>query len=231
MAARFSTPARAPWFAMVKKHHAWKTAGLDSCIYGEDIYGVHSIGYDPVSEDRTFYAFGLRLGDVFESFAALEGLACELNIPVVPVLWRGRLSSVEQADRLIAGAHAGPSCLGGEREGVVMRLAGGVQGRRVRVLGGEERSRRTRPDRRALESKLAGVPASGAGGLTPCEGVRYRRRAAHITPQFDHASMRPHLFRRGNVPMPYIREQVTLASMRPRPFRWGNRPRIPRRRS
>ena len=77
-----------------------------------------------MSEDRTFYAFALRRGDSFESFDTLQELAGKLNIPVVPVLWRGRLSSIEQADRLIAQAHAKPSCLGGEREGIVMRLAG-----------------------------------------------------------------------------------------------------------
>lgn len=118
-----SMPATAPWFGLVKKHHAWKTTGLDCYLYGEDIYGVHSIAYAPVSEDRTFYAFALRRGEIFESHDALVELAGKLNMPVVPVLWRGRVSSVEQINRMIADAHAAPSGLGGEREGVVLRLA------------------------------------------------------------------------------------------------------------
>ena len=63
-----STPSSAPWRAMVKKHHAWKLADSDDLLYGEDIFGVHSIEYGPVAEDRTLYAFALRRGDCFESF-------------------------------------------------------------------------------------------------------------------------------------------------------------------
>lgn len=40
-----SAPADGPWFAMVKKHHAWKVREPDVFLYGEDIYGVHSIAY------------------------------------------------------------------------------------------------------------------------------------------------------------------------------------------
>ena len=46
---------RHPWLAMVRKHHAWKTAANPHlALYGEDIYGVHTIQYYPVTEDRTF---------------------------------------------------------------------------------------------------------------------------------------------------------------------------------
>ena len=55
-----SAPSEAKWMAMVKKHHAWKVTEPDVWLYGEDIYGVHSIAYDPVPEDRTFHAFALR---------------------------------------------------------------------------------------------------------------------------------------------------------------------------
>ena len=45
-------PSEGPWMAMVKKHHAWKVNEPDVWIYGEDIYGVHSIEYGPVREHR-----------------------------------------------------------------------------------------------------------------------------------------------------------------------------------
>jgi len=45
---------------MVKKHHAWKITDPDVHLYGEDIYGVHSIEYAPVRETETFHAFALR---------------------------------------------------------------------------------------------------------------------------------------------------------------------------
>ena len=90
-----STPSEAKWMAMVKKHHAWKVRGPDVYLYGEDIYGVHSIEYAAVREDRTFYGFALRDADgAFASFAELETYAASKGIPVVPVLFRGRFASV-----------------------------------------------------------------------------------------------------------------------------------------
>ena len=45
---------------MVKKYHAWKVTDPNIYLYGEDIYGVHSIAYGAVHADETFYAFSLR---------------------------------------------------------------------------------------------------------------------------------------------------------------------------
>lgn len=58
-----SAPSDGKWMAMVKKHHAWKVREPDVYLYGEDIYGVHSIAYEPVAEDKTFHAFAIRAGD------------------------------------------------------------------------------------------------------------------------------------------------------------------------
>ena len=60
-------------------------------LYGEDIYAVHSIAYDPVHEDTTFHAFALRDRDgAFAAFADLEAYAKARGIPrgarVVPRL-------------------------------------------------------------------------------------------------------------------------------------------------
>ena len=120
-----STPSTAPWRAMVKKHHAWKLVDSDDILYGEDIFGVHSIEYGPVREDRTFYAFALRRGDRFESFDEMRLLADRLGIAVVPVVWRGRFNSVDAIRELVEEAHTRASGLGGQREGVVIRPAAG----------------------------------------------------------------------------------------------------------
>ena len=121
-----STPSNAKWMAMVKKHHAWKVTEPDVHLYGEDIYGVHSIAYGPVPEDRTFYAFALRDGDgAFAPFARLETYAEQHGIPVVPVLFRGYFRSVAEIRAFVERAHGECSELGGEREGVVLRLARG----------------------------------------------------------------------------------------------------------
>ena len=121
-----AAPSEGKWMAMVKKHHAWKVNEPDVWLYGEDIYGVHSIEYGEVPEHRTFYAFALRGGDgAFTSFSELEAYARQRDIPVVPVLFRGRFGSVGELRALVKNAHAEPSALGGEREGVVLRLARG----------------------------------------------------------------------------------------------------------
>ena len=119
-----SAPSDGKWMAMVKKHHAWKVNEPDVYLYGEDIYGVHSIAYEPVAEQETFYTFALRNGDgVFAAFAEVEEYASRREIPVVPVLFRGCFRSVAEIRAFMKHAHGEPSMLGGEREGVVLRLA------------------------------------------------------------------------------------------------------------
>ena len=119
-----SALSEAKWLGMVRKHHAWKVTEPDVYLYGEDIYGVHSIAYGPVPEDRTFYAFALRDGDgAFAPFDELEAYAKRQRIPVAPVLFKGCFHSVGEIRAFVERAHSECSVLGGEREGVVLRLA------------------------------------------------------------------------------------------------------------
>ena len=120
--------ATAPWFGMVKKHHAWRVRGFDVFLYGEDIYGVHSIEYAPVPEDRTFYAFALRrfeegVQDAFEGWDSLRSFCEAQGLPVVPAVCRGTFSSVGELQEFMLSEHCRPSLLGGEREGLVARVA------------------------------------------------------------------------------------------------------------
>ena len=109
---------------MVKKHHAWKVMDPNVFLYGEDIYGVHSIEYEPVAENETFYAFALRFADgTFSSFRTMVDYAQEHDIPVAPILFEGLFRSVDEIQDFVSKAHTEPSVLGGEREGVVIRLA------------------------------------------------------------------------------------------------------------
>ena len=121
-----SAPSVGKWMAMVRKHHAWKVREPDVYLYGEDIYGVHSIAYGAVPESETFYAFALRHGDgAFAPFEKVESYAEQREIPVVPVLFKGRFESVNELRDFLEHAHREPSALGGAREGVVLRLAKG----------------------------------------------------------------------------------------------------------
>ena len=126
-------PVRGGWWTMVKRHHQFKSGRWqygptpNIALYGEDIYGVHAIEYDPVDEDKTFYAFGildLETGqwwpfNLFKDFCEEEG------IPVVPVAFRGIFNSVDVLNALLAGEMSLPSALGPEKEGLVIRVADG----------------------------------------------------------------------------------------------------------
>lgn len=148
---------------MVKKHHAWRVTEPDVYLYGEDIYGVHSIAYEPVAEERTFYAFALRRpGGAFAAFTEVEAYAKRRGIPVVPVLFRGCFGSVAEIRTFLDHAHGEPSLLGGERG---RRLAAGTRFFSVRVSGQrpQERAPGARADRRTLDPKLEAVPNRGPG--------------------------------------------------------------------
>ena len=121
-----TAPSTGKWMAMVKKHHAWKVTEPDVLLYGEDIYGVHSIEYDAVPEDETFYAFALRTaGGRFAPFHALVSYARERTIPVVPILFQGTFAAVDDLRGFVSREHRRPSALGGAREGLVIRAADG----------------------------------------------------------------------------------------------------------
>jgi hypothetical protein len=50
--------------------------------------------------------------------------AAELGLPTVPVLYRGSVSTERELEDLTTTLAAAPSAFGGQREGVVVRLAG-----------------------------------------------------------------------------------------------------------
>lgn len=121
-----AVPSEEKWMAMVKKHHAWKITESNMYLYGEDIYGVHSITYNAVPENRTFYAFSMRdETGAFSSFTEMSDYAVRKCIPVIPVLFKGIFDSIAEVRSFVNQAHEEPSVLGGEREGIVMRLACG----------------------------------------------------------------------------------------------------------
>lgn len=117
-----AAPSTQPWMAMVKKYHAWKLAGSDVFLYGEDLYGVHSITYQPLPMNRTFYAFALWHADgMFAGYDDLMSFAASFDMPTVPELHRGVFDASAELSEFLAQAHQQPSMLGGEREGIVVR--------------------------------------------------------------------------------------------------------------
>ena len=78
---------------MARKHHGWKTGTpelRDLLLYAEDIYGVHSIEYQPVPEERTLYIFASMGNPVaFDSFRKTRETAERLEIPLAPLVHQG----------------------------------------------------------------------------------------------------------------------------------------------
>ncbi len=62
-------------------------------------------------------------GGLFSSFGSLADYAARREIPVVPVVFNGTFRTEDELQSFIGEAHAQASALGGEREGVVIRLA------------------------------------------------------------------------------------------------------------
>lgn len=118
-------PSNDGWFAMVKKHHAWKSNYWDDStfVYGEDMYGIHSIEYDPVFEPDTYYVFAVRRGDYFLSWSDVVSFSVENGLGVVPTVYFGTFGDVEEISEFLVTNLATPSALGGEKEGFVIRLA------------------------------------------------------------------------------------------------------------
>lgn len=129
-----SQPATQGWFAMVKKHHAFKTLvdkHYPRWIYGEDLYGVHSIEYDPMPEDKTFYPFAVRYitdnapgpeNDMFASWDVVEQEASIMGVETVPLVMVTRFDNVNEITETFEHYIQQTSLLGGECEGFVMRV-------------------------------------------------------------------------------------------------------------
>ena len=130
--------APGPWLGMVKKHHAYKTKGCDVlALYGEDIYGVHSIEYDPVSEWETFHLFatvGLQSKSVFAWESTVRN-SRDFGHPgdewkrrgfnMVPTITTGKWEDVYTiSDYLFHLQRETESKIGPTREGIVVRKAG-----------------------------------------------------------------------------------------------------------
>ena len=125
-------PSHAGWMAMVRKHHAWKTVSTrdDVALYGEDMFGIHSIEYDALQEDETFRLFAVRFinpkfmdDDIgwFGDWDMVEEYAAELDLLPVPVLFRGKFKTVDEITAFFETEIDKPSALGEEREDFVIR--------------------------------------------------------------------------------------------------------------
>lgn len=93
----------------------------DLFIFGEGMYGIHSIEYQNLKS--YFYLFGVRDNNIWVSWESVEEYAFLLDLPTVPVLFKGQVQSVKELKELTESLVSQPSALGGQREGIVVRNA------------------------------------------------------------------------------------------------------------
>ncbi len=89
-------------------------------IFGENLYGIHSIEYSKIAHH--FYVFAIRDGDKWLSWEELVFYSELLELPTVPVLEIGKFSAKE-IQKIIADRMPKGSVLGGDCEGFVIRNA------------------------------------------------------------------------------------------------------------
>jgi hypothetical protein len=94
-------------------------------LFGEWCYALHSIAYNELPGH--FMLFNVRmcspeLNDIWLSWEEVELWAEEIEVPTVPVLFKGKVSSEKELKELTESFMIQPSLCGGIREGVVARI-------------------------------------------------------------------------------------------------------------
>ena len=121
-------PTRSPWSRNLwdKDGLLWKIKdkiGENEYVYGENLYGEHSIHYDKLPD--YFFMFALRNYNYWHNWDDVELVAETLGVKTVPVLWRGVIETEPQLRRLVDQFMSEPSTFGDTKEGVVIRKVNG----------------------------------------------------------------------------------------------------------
>lgn len=119
-------PTRSPWSRNIwdKDGLLWQVKdkiGETETVYGENLFGEHSIHYDRLT--AYWHIFAVTNGVVWYSWDDVKLVAEILKQPTVPELWRGVIESEDQLRVLVDKFVNEPSKYGEKREGVVIRIA------------------------------------------------------------------------------------------------------------
>ena len=112
------------WSREVRQLHSMIKSSIDEdvFIFGENMEGIHSIEYTNLKS--YFYMFGVRDNNIWIPWEGVEEYSYLLDIPTVPVLFKGVISSEKELQQIVEDLVRQPSALGGKREGIVIRNAG-----------------------------------------------------------------------------------------------------------
>ena len=114
-------------FDMLKQIHGEKKYMIPAgySLFGEYVYAVHSIKYTEL--DSYIYLFGVRKDRTgyWLPFEAVRGIAFMLGLKAVPKLATVNWADTVHLEGTVRELMWNKSVFGGEREGVVVRVAGG----------------------------------------------------------------------------------------------------------
>lgn len=104
-----------PWSVEVRNiHNMYIRNNLTDgfFIFGENMEGIHSIEYTNLTS--YFYIFAIRDNNIWLSWDDVEFYSKLLNLPTVPVLFKGSVDSEEKLKNIIRNLMSSNSRLGGE---------------------------------------------------------------------------------------------------------------------
>ena len=118
-------PTRSPWSRNIwdpQEGLYWKIKSLigsNETLYGENLYGEHSIHYNNLKD--YFHLFAVSTESMWESWDSVKLFGAILGVPTVPELWRGYIYNENELKTLVEKYANYPSIYGDTREGVVIR--------------------------------------------------------------------------------------------------------------
>jgi hypothetical protein len=121
-----AAPTRNPWNRNLWDPQTglfWKIKqyiGENETIYGENLYGEHSIHYNKLTD--YFHLFAANDGVNWYSWDDVKMMADIMNIPHVPELWRGIIYKESDLQKLVEQYVHESEWYGDIREGVVVRI-------------------------------------------------------------------------------------------------------------
>ncbi len=119
-----AAPTRNPWSINLWGNDGlyWKIKdylGEDEMIFGENLYGIHSIEYN--SLDEYFHMFGVRDSENWYSWDDVVEIAQILELPTVPILERRVFENEKELKERVLYHMSQGSKYGDTIEGVVIR--------------------------------------------------------------------------------------------------------------
>lgn len=118
-----AAPTNNPWDVKVRELHSILKHSISEgmWLFGEGMEAIHSIQYSNLTS--VFYLFNIKIENKWLSWQEVEDYAYLLDIPTVPVLFKGIFKTEKELKDTIIKLAQQPSALGGEREGIVIRVA------------------------------------------------------------------------------------------------------------